>query len=78
MNLVLGQKLKLKLEQPTIMCSGRRRVDVHFRGKVVWLDIMNDFCEVEFTSYGVKTKAIFDTKNNRCITPMFEDLKIKQ
>ena len=78
MKMVLGQKLKLKLEQPNIMCSGRKRVDVHFRAKVVWVDLTNGFCDVEFKSYGENIRVVFDMRTNKCLTPMFEDLKIKQ
>ncbi len=68
----MSRKVKLKLEQPAIMCSGRDKVECFYRGKIVLEQ--DGFEGIEFKSYGKIVAVLF--KNNECITSGWEDLKI--
>jgi hypothetical protein len=67
-----SSKVKLKLEQPYIMCAGRDKVECYYRGKVVWE--MNTTKQIEFKSFGQLVKVMF--VDDICITENWQDLKI--
>lgn len=66
------RKVKLKLIQPKIMCSGRNAVTCTFRGKVVFEH--GNFTCIKIRSHGEEKLVIFE--GDTCITIGFEDLKI--
>lgn len=72
--LSLGVKIKLKLVQPKIKCSGRDDVTCFYRGKIV--EELPDVWVVQFKSYNQTIKAIFDKKTYICLTENYQDLKI--
>jgi hypothetical protein len=65
-------KVKLKLEQPAIMCSGRERINCFYRGKLLGKE--NNLTSISFKSYGQEVEVTF--VNDKCLTPGWEDLKI--
>lgn len=69
-------KIKLKLEQPAIMCSGREKVECYFRGKIICQN--DNSIGVEFKSFGEKQYVAFNTDTNECISAFdkWKDLKI--
>ena len=71
--LKLGSKVKLKLIQPSIKCSGRDDVAFQTRGKII--DLSEDYIKIEFKSKGELISVLFDKKGN-CITYLYEDLNI--
>lgn len=71
--LKLGSKVKMKLLQPDIICNGRTRIEVYFRGKVI--AIGSDFVTVKFKSHRLYTYVTFDSDGNAKDTT-WEDLKI--
>ncbi len=70
----LPRSIKLKLEQPKIMCSGRSKVECFYRGKLIEEDAGNKV--VEFKSHGVLQIVTFD-ENGKCVNNIYwQDLKI--
>jgi hypothetical protein len=69
-----SSKVKLKLEQPYIMCAGRDKVECYYRGKIV--EKTKDILTIEFKSFGEKTIVEFDRKYGFCLTTDWQDLKI--
>src|SRR5690606_697320 len=69
-----NRKVKFKLEQPDIMCSGRSRVQGYFRGKVLNENSLG--MEVEITSRGDKVTIFYDKTEEQVLTHGFEDLKL--
>lgn len=67
------RNIKLKLEQPAIMCSGRERVTCYYRGKIV-RESENYYKVITFKSHGEEVQVSF--YGPRCITEGWEDLKI--
>ncbi len=65
------RKIKLRLKQPAIKCSGRRDVACHYHGKVL--------CEhAGYKQIMIKThgrEQIVTFMGHECTTPGFEDLK---
>lgn len=66
-------RVKLKLEQPAIMCSGRSRVTCYYKARY-WGDIDTGNIYCGFITYDVPVTVEF--VNFKCITPEFEDLVI--
>lgn len=67
-----SSKVKLKLEQPYMMCAGRDKVECYYRGKVVWE--IGTTKQIEFKSFGLPVIVMF--VDNICITDNWQDLKI--
>lgn len=68
------RSIKLKLEQPGIICSGRTKVECFYRGKVVKED--ENCLIVTFKSYGQEKRVLFQKFDGMCITEDWRDLKI--
>lgn len=68
------RSIKLKLEQPGIICSGRTKVECFYRGKVVNED--ENCLIVTFKSYGHEQRVLFQKFDGMCITKDWQDLKI--
>lgn len=66
------RKVKLKLVQPQIKCSGRDDVTCIYRGKVI--KETNNKLFIEIKVYGIKNQIIFDKALQKVITQNFEDL----
>ncbi|HEX5186507.1 MAG TPA: hypothetical protein VFV86_06415 [Nitrososphaeraceae archaeon] len=67
----------MKLEQPVIMCEGRKRVVCYYRGKITKISTYDDgsgYKKVEFKSYGNKIQVEF--VEGICVTKGWQDLKI--
>lgn len=73
--LKLNDKVKLELKQPPIKCSGRKDVVCHYRGKVV--EIKDNKITIQIKVFGQETLVIFRKDYGVCITPDFEDLKMR-
>ncbi len=73
--LKLGDKVKLELKQPTIKCAGRKNVICHYRAKL--MEITEDNLIFEIKVFGQEKLITFNKNMKICITPGFEDLKIK-
>lgn len=67
-----SSKVKLKLEQPQIMCAGRDKVECYYRGKIVWENSIGK--QIEFKSFGQLVKVMFI--GDVCVTENWQDLKI--
>lgn len=67
-----SSKVKLKLEQPYIMCAGRDKVECYYRGKII--EEKNTTKQIEFKSFGQLVRVTF--MNNICVTENWQDLKI--
>lgn len=67
-----SRKVKLKLIQPQIKCSGREDVTCIYRGKVVQ-ETYNELY-IEIKVYGVKTQITFDKGLQKVVTFGFDDL----
>lgn len=84
MGKLLQKSIKLKLEQPAVMCSGRTRVSCYYKAKSITLPLVNYFSEgnlkrmqqqiVFFKSKGKPTVVVFE--DGKCITKGWEDLVI--
>jgi len=70
--LQLLDKVKLKIEQPQIICAGRRRVRCYYRGIVIGK--YKETTTITFKAYNKIVEVMFIS--NRCITEGWEDLKI--
>ena len=82
------KSIKLKLEQPAIMCEGRKPVTCYYRGKIIGVIRYYKYddneginrtlqCEqfkVKFKSYGKDEYVFFE--NGVCKDPDWKDLKI--
>jgi len=71
-------KVKLKLEQPSIICSGRDRVECYYRGKITSWIIGNphSYFDVTFKSKGEIVTVTFRALDDVCLNHGWEDLKI--
>ena len=67
------KSVKLKIEQPAIICSGRKEVKCFYRGKIVE-DNNLDLKVINFKSFGQNIEVTFIREN--CVTEGWEDLKI--
>lgn len=68
--LVLGQKVKMKLSQPSIMCSGRKSVECYYRGKVTGINPTH--ARILFKRYGAEDEYFYNLE-----TQEFEDEDLK-
>ncbi len=68
----LLRSIKLKLEQPEIMCSGRRIAECYYRGKITF-EFYNTM-HVKIKSHGKEVTVCFE--DGACITEGWEDLQI--
>lgn len=86
--LEVGQRVKLAIKQPEILCEGRKQVECYIRGKIYNIDAWNIFGPyiiVEFKMRGVqqllpycynrKTNEYFLSKGYSSFE-YFKDLKI--
>jgi hypothetical protein len=69
------KKVKFKLEQPRIMCSGRKPVTCSYRGKVLKENDLG--MEVEIKVYGEPVVIFYDKTDKAVLTNGFEDLKLQ-
>lgn len=77
----VGNKVKLKLEQPDIICAGRKKVECWFKGEILEIvryykdDILESTrVKILFKSKGKKEFVFFD--NGVCYDLKWKDLKI--
>ncbi len=63
--------VKMKVEQPRIMCAGRTPISCYYRG--IAERIGNDIY-VTFKRYGRLTTVVFN--KDKCITDGWQDLKL--
>lgn len=74
--LQLGSKVKLKLEQPAIICGGRKRVTCYYRGVVSY--ITEKYIYISFKANKEKYDRVgFEIITDQCQHPNFLDLKIQ-
>ena len=73
LQLQLNSKVKLKLVQPAIKCSGRDEVTCYYRGIVE--SKFDHLIQIKIKSKGEEHFLIF-SDYNKCLTPGFEDIKI--
>ena len=66
------RKIRLKLSQPSIICSGRKRVECYYSGKLIFE--RNGYKKILIKSYNQPVEIEFF--GHECITPGFENLKI--
>lgn len=71
-----GDKVKLKLEQPLIICAGRKAITFITRGRVLEGAATNELVAVLFKSHGTEVIVHFDVKKMVCLTTGWIDLKI--
>lgn len=69
-----GSKIKLKLEQPGLMCGGREKVECWYRGKVVINALNPDYRTIIIKSHGKEINVVF--YKDKCISKGWEDLKV--
>ena len=70
----VGQKVKMKLIQPAIKCSGRGDVSCHYRGKVVALQF--GYALIEFKQYGEVIEGHYDLVSKEFKEEEYKDIKI--
>jgi hypothetical protein len=69
------KSIKLKLEQPAIMCSGRKKIECFYKGKIINENIGNiDIQVIKFKSHGQDILVTFF--KGECVTEPWQDLKI--
>lgn len=52
-----NERVRIKLRQPDIMCSGRKRVEFHTRGRVI--DLLGYYAAISFKYKGRFVTAVY-------------------
>jgi hypothetical protein len=68
------RKVKLKIVQPHIKCSGRDSISCYYRGKVI--RETEHIMDIIIKVYNEETKISYDKTKDQCITFGFFDLKL--
>jgi hypothetical protein len=68
------RKVKLKLIQPAIKCSGRNNVTCTYRGRVT--EDSYNWMYIQIKVYGEWQTILWSKEDNKCLTEGFEDLKL--
>jgi hypothetical protein len=66
------KSIRLKIEQPEVMCSGRSRVKCYYKANITF-EFYNMF-HAKFKSHGKEVTVCF--VDGLCITEGWEDLKV--
>ena len=80
MNQQLPKSIKLKLEQPNIICSGRKRIECYYKGKII--KESPNLLLIEFKSKGDKVTLLYNKIEKQFIETInaqnvnWQDLKI--
>lgn len=72
--LTLGKKVKLKLTQPAIMCSGRKNVECYYRGVVTGLN--ETHARIQFKRYGEDVEHFYDLDKDEFVDDELKDIQI--
>lgn len=67
-----GRKVKFRLVQPAIKCSGREDVTCYYRGRVIKEDGYG--MHVQIKQHGQEVTIYYDKESDRVLTDDFEDL----
>ncbi len=78
LTLLEGQKVKMKLIQPFIKCSGRRDVTAYFRGKVIELAGPGfvSHAIISFKYRGELVQGMYDLYERQFIEEEYKDIKL--
>jgi len=71
---LLQKSIKLKLEQPAIMCEGRKPVTCYYRGKLI--EGRGEYWHIRIKSYGKELMVSINKETGNCVTEGWQDLKI--
>ena len=74
--LVDNQKVKMKLSQPRIMCSGRAAVECYYRGRVKNVSSDNKQVLIAFKYDGVHGEYVYDCEMGEFIDDDLKDIVI--
>lgn len=77
LQLKLGDKVKMKLVQPAIKCSGRDDVTCHYRGTIIGVDLKDRFVQIEFKKYGESVNDIFDLQLGSFVHHDYKDIQVQ-
>lgn len=77
--LKLGDKVKMKLVQPAIICSGRKEVTCYYKGTVINVDSSGKdrFVQIEFKRYGEVVDDIYDCRLETFVHDDYKDIRIQ-
>ncbi len=69
-----GDRIKMKLVQPAIKCSGRKDVVCHYRGRVI--ETYNQFAFIQFTKHHQEVVGCYDAFKECFIDDDYKDIKL--
>lgn len=70
----MSRKIKLKLEQPQIMCAGRERVECYWRAEVI--HETDDALIIEFKYQSRPVVALYNKLTEKFVDEEFWNIKI--
>lgn len=74
--LTVGKTVKLKLDQPTVMCSGRGRVTCHYRAKVIAIAPDHKTVLLSFRYKGKTIAHLYSARIGGFVNPELKDTKL--
>ena len=74
MNKSLPKSIKLKLEQPDVMCGGRKRIQCYYRAKIV--NETSETMSITFISHGSLIVTTYNKLTKEFSSGRWKDLKI--
>ena len=72
--LPLNAKVKMKLVQPAIICSGRKEVVCYYRGVVT--GVSKNLRRIQFKRYGETVEHWYDTITKEFVDEELKDVQI--
>ena len=69
-----NERVRIKLQQPDILCEGRTRVKFHARGRVK--DTLDYYATIRFKYQGKDTFAVYNMLGEFFLDTRFRDLKV--
>jgi len=73
--MTINQKVKMKLVQPKIKCSGRDDVSCHYRGIVTHV-ILPGFVTIKFKQHGQWIEALYNEHAQQFDKEEYKDIKV--
>lgn len=73
----VGDKVKLDLIQPEIICEGRKRVSCTFRGKITGISLDCKIISIKFKYQNKEVEKFYDIETNEFLDQTLKDIKLR-
>lgn len=74
--LSINTKVRLRINQPTLMCSGRDTVTCYYRGTVIAIKADENLVQIAFRHKSAMLEEWYNIKTNCFVLPELQDIKL--